>query len=726
MAADSTRFPHVVRMLTAHVEGDRLLLRGQFEGGGSIDRATAPGDLVLRERGTGDELRIPLAPEGKGAGVVGAVEVEDLVDGAEASVWKLSAAVRDRSGATRACDVVSSLDAARTPSAIVHRDDGLRRVRPRTSRKGGLTLAVERLAPHAEVQRVVVEDDAVVLEAALFGDPAPRPSASASLVASSRGRDDEVVAPASLDGPHVRARLPLHLLDTGSPDAELWDLYLRIEGQGTFRVAGLLDGVADKKRAVQYPARTLELSSGSRTLRPYFTASNGLSVTSKPVQPSSTEDPKAPDGRADRLRRSAALLLARFAVRVPTRRPIPAVQRGRPRVSILVMHGYGTGGTVRTVYNQAAYLARDHEVEILSQLREREEPFFRLPAGVTLTPLDDRTEAGRPGWPARLIAERLSRRPSLLVPEVESSFARCTLWTDVQLVRRLRRQRGGILMATRPSLNLLTAQLAAPGVLTVGQEHMNFPQHRPALAEVLHRAYRRLDAFTVLTNDDLADYSRVLAGSDTRLVRIPNAISPLTGGLADPASRVVVAAGRLTRQKGFDRLIPAFQQVVREHPDWRLRIYGAGPQRDRLRSLIRDRGLGGSVRLMGRVDGMGEELAKGSIYVLSSRFEGFPMVLLEAMSKGLALISYDCPRGPSDLITPGEDGLLVPEGDVDGLARALLELVEDGERRRRFATAAVRTASRYQPDVIGRQWEDLFDRLLAERAPSWWHQPAPR
>jgi glycosyltransferase involved in cell wall biosynthesis len=126
------------------------------------------------------------------------------------------------------------------------------------------------------------------------------------------------------------------------------------------------------------------------------------------------------------------------------------------------------------------------------------------------------------------------------------------------------------------------------------------------------------------------------------------------------------------------------------------------------------------VHLMGSTNTMGEELAKASVYAMSSRFEGFPMVLLEAMSKGLAVVSFDCPRGPADLITPGEDGLLVPNGDVDGLARGLLQLIEDEELRRRMGAAAVRTAARYEVEAVGRQWDRLLADLLEELSPSWW------
>jgi len=209
------------------------------------------------------------------------------------------------------------------------------------------------------------------------------------------------------------------------------------------------------------------------------------------------------------------------------------------------------------------------------------------------------------------------------------------------------------------------------------------------------------------------------------VVRIPNSVSPLTGGPADPSRKVVVAAGRLTRQKGFDLLIPAFEQVVRRHPDWTLRIYGSGPHRQRLRRMILERGLYNNVLLMGRAQRMGDELAKGSIYVLSSRFEVFAMVIIEAMSKGLAVVAFDCPRGPSDLITHGEDGLLVPNGDVDALARGLLQVVEDEGARRRLGAAAVHTAGRYGAEVVGRQWDEFLQDLLDERSPSWWHGARP-
>jgi len=296
------------------------------------------------------------------------------------------------------------------------------------------------------------------------------------------------------------------------------------------------------------------------------------------------------------------------------------------------------------------------------------------------------------------------------------AFARCSLWTDVQLARELRAPRGGVLVTTRPALNLLAERLTGRGVATIGQEHVNFGAHRPRLAADMRRRYGGLDVLTVLTRGDARDYAAALAGRRVRVVHIPNAI-PAPGG-PEPAldAKVAVAAGRLESQKGFDLLIAAWERVAARHPDWQLRIYGAGPRRADLRAQIFASGLYEQVLLMGATDRLGEAMAGASLFVLSSRFEGFGMVLVEAMAKGLPAVSFDCPRGPGEILRHRETGLLVAPEDVDALAAAVLELIEDAGLRRRLGVAAEQHARTYGLAAITERWEQVLAPLVPNQA----------
>jgi glycosyltransferase involved in cell wall biosynthesis len=331
-------------------------------------------------------------------------------------------------------------------------------------------------------------------------------------------------------------------------------------------------------------------------------------------------------------------------------------------------------------------------------MRRRARPFLAPPPGARLTVVDDQRRRGA-----------LDRLPSLLVHPEDYAYPYASLRTDVKLLRAIRGIRGGVLVTTRPAFNLLAARLAGPGVITVGQEHMNFRSHRPRLAADLRRHLGRLTALAVLTAADARDYAAALP--DTRIERIPNAVPALGGARAALDAKVVVAAGRLESQKGFDLLIAAWERVAAAHPDWQLRIYGSGPRRDDLRNQILERGLYGSVLLMGRTRRMGEAMAAGSLFVLSSRFEGFGMVIVEAMSKGLPVVSFDCPRGPGEILNSGRDGILVPAEDVDRLADGILELIEDQDRRRRYGAAGVENARTYAVAAIAERWQELLSDL---------------
>ena len=421
--------------------------------------------------------------------------------------------------------------------------------------------------------------------------------------------------------------------------------------------------------------------------------------------------------------RATTGITRRLLVRYVAAPPLGRAAQVDRRVIILLFSAWGMGGTTRTTLNLAGYLAEHYEVEIVSVIRRREAPFFgEFPPGVKVTALHDYRPQAVPRGLAGVIARLLIRLPSVLVHPCERRASEFNLRSDVRLARKLRRQ-SGFLLGTRPGLNLIAAELSPPGMILVGQEHMHLRHHHRALRKAMKRLYPRLDVFTVLTEGAKRDYDKHLNGG-VPLARIPNTVRDLGGRTADLDAKTVFAAGRLVGQKGFDLLIPAFGRVAAAHPDWRLKISGRGPARKQLLALIEDHGLGEVVTLAPPATDMGSELERASVFALSSRFEGFPLVLLEAMSKGTAVVSFDCPTGPADIVDDHRNGILVPPEDVDAFAAGLVEMVEDEELRRRCGAAAIDTARAYRMDSIGPLWGRLFTELIEARASSAPHDRA--
>lgn len=222
------------------------------------------------------------------------------------------------------------------------------------------------------------------------------------------------------------------------------------------------------------------------------------------------------------------------------------------------------------------------------------------------------------------------------------------------------------------------------------------------------RIVRRFDRFVVLTQEDKGYW-----GNLPNLKVIPNAAKCMGNVFSDVSNHRVIAVGRLDYQKGFDRLIRAWQLVRQKgFHDWRLDIFGQGEWQDKLQRMIMDCALSDTVCLHKPTACIADEYAESSLLVMSSHYEGFPMVMIEAMSCGLPVVTFDFKCGPKDIIDQGINGLLVPDGDIEGLADALAEVMSDEAYRKMMSEYAKEVVDTYSEETVMGQWVKLFESLV--------------
>jgi glycosyltransferase involved in cell wall biosynthesis len=177
-------------------------------------------------------------------------------------------------------------------------------------------------------------------------------------------------------------------------------------------------------------------------------------------------------------------------------------------------------------------------------------------------------------------------------------------------------------------------------------------------------------------------------------------------------SQLLLAVGRLDHQKGFDALLDAFARVAENHTSWALVILGEGSQQLALEDQIRSLSIGNHVSLPGAAGNVGEWYEAADAYVLTSRFEGFPNTLLEALAYGVPAVAVDCETGPREILRHEVDGLLVPQDNDKALVHALDRLMGDAELRQRFSERAVEARNRFAVERVAEQWESLFRELI--------------
>ena len=217
---------------------------------------------------------------------------------------------------------------------------------------------------------------------------------------------------------------------------------------------------------------------------------------------------------------------------------------------------------------------------------------------------------------------------------------------------------------------------------------------------------KKLDKFVVLTEEDKATWVEL-----NNVVAIPNPISFKVECVSTLSQKRVIAVGRYAYQKGFDLLLKAWSIVEKHNIEWSLCIYGSGDREPYQRqievlNINKER-----CHLYGNTNEIQKEYQNSSIFVVSSRFEGLSMAMLEAIAFGLPVVSFACPCGPRDVIADGVNGILVPKDDIEGLAKALLWLMKSPEQIKKMGENALKRSEDFKMEVLANQWKDLFMSL---------------
>lgn len=354
-----------------------------------------------------------------------------------------------------------------------------------------------------------------------------------------------------------------------------------------------------------------------------------------------------------------------------------------------VISSMGCGGAERVLSLMANYWAEQAwSVSVLTFEATGSKPFYALNSSIDYRPLDLFSESSQPG--AGIIEnikriERLRREFKTIQPDLVISF-----------------------MDAVNVLSTFAARLAGVPVIVSERTDPSMNPISRAWNALRTLAYSMADRVVVQTERARSFFS---SGIQRRTVVIPNPVQtaseanePEHYGVKRP---FIVSVGRLEPEKRFDHLIEAFARIFQNHPAYSLVIAGEGRERERLERLIAELGLNDSVYLIGRVDHPFDLFHGADLFALTSRFEGFPNALCEAMASGCAVVSYDIPSGPREIISDGRDGLLCEAGDIETLAKTIARVIDEPGLRATLGDNAIEAMKRYALDAIMAQWADL-------------------
>lgn len=367
---------------------------------------------------------------------------------------------------------------------------------------------------------------------------------------------------------------------------------------------------------------------------------------------------------------------------------------------------YNPGGMERVLLNKVVWLKAhtDWEIVVVTTDQKGRPTFYPFPKDVRMIDLGINYSDDNAKSPVEKIAGYLRKRRK----------------HRKALTALLQKERANIVVSLYPSESSFIPSIK-DGSKKVLELHFNklfrLQYNRKGLLGLIdrwrtkqdERLVCKFDKFVVLTQED-----KELWGNLHNIEVIPNAaLFPNIKKQSDVSKHRVIAVGRLDYQKGFDRLIQAWEivQNTKKYGDWQLDIFGQGEWHDMLQQMIDEKNLSQTAYLNRPTNAIWDEYSRSSLLVMSSNYEGFGMVLVEAMACSVPVVAFACQCGPKDIIQDGVNGLLVKDGDIEGLANAMMRLMENEEERKAMGRNARRVTETYSEASVMKRWMELFSNV---------------
>lgn len=368
---------------------------------------------------------------------------------------------------------------------------------------------------------------------------------------------------------------------------------------------------------------------------------------------------------------------------------------------VYCIHGtFNSGGMEKIITEKANYLSGNgNDVYIVTTEQKNRKSFFKINDNIKCYDLDINYEDENntsiiKKMSSFIVKQHIhKKRLTQLLKKIKADIVISTFGNEVNFLYQI--NDGSKKILEIHFSKFFRIQLQRRGIWYLVDKYRSFIDNRKA---------GKYDRFVVLTNEDKEYWKGI-----ENITVIPNFIS-IPEETSNLTNKRAIAVGRLSFQKGYERMIKAWAIVNKRHPEWKLDIFGNGEDKDHINGMITELHLDNSVTIHPPTTAIGNEYKESSLFLLSSRYEGLPMVLLEAISYGLAIVTYDCKCGPKDIIS-GDNGILVKEGDIGSFANNIIKLIENPDKMRSIAQKARKDAYDYSKDAVMNKWMNLFNEI---------------